>query len=140
MRMSNAAIVIGPLVLVGALAPTAGQPLSSSIPVQLAAGTDSTVDRDSYAQKVEDEMREWRQKRHDFDETAETKGKEINKAAANDLSNTGTKTEAALGQLKTASAEGWESAKSPFEKADREQADSSNRFPLSFRSQERVPE
>ncbi len=42
--------------------------------------------------------------------------------------------------MKTASAEGWESAKSAFEKADGELADSWDRLPLSFRSQERVSE
>ena len=129
MRSFYAAIAIGPLVLAGALAPAAGQPPSSNIPVQLAAGTNSTVDRDSYARKAEDEVREWLRKLHDFNETAEAKGKEADRAAANDLSKARTKTEAALRQLQTAGGEGRENAKIPFEKADRELAESRDRIP-----------
>ena len=53
MRMLTVSIVIGPLVLIGAL-PAAGQStlaLGSGAPVLLAAGNDTRADRDTYTQQ-----------------------------------------------------------------------------------------
>ena len=52
MRILFASIVIGPLMLFGALPAAAGQSISSDTPIQLAAGGDSTADRDTYTQKA----------------------------------------------------------------------------------------
>ena len=125
MRMLTVSIVIGPLMLIGAL-PAAGQStlvLGSGAPVQLAAGADSAADRDTYTQQARDEMREWQRKLHDFSEKAETKGKEAGNAAENDLKKAWTQAEAASRKLQTVGAESWESAKTSFEKASRELAD-----------------
>jgi hypothetical protein len=125
MRMLTASIVIGPLVLIGAL-PAAGQStlaLGSGAPVQLAAGGDSTADRDTYTQKARDEMQEWQRKLHDFSEKAEAKGKEAGNAAENDLNKAWAQAEAASRKLQTVGAESWESAKTSFEEASRELAD-----------------
>jgi hypothetical protein len=126
MRILSAAMVIGPLVLIGALHAAAGQStlaLGSGAPIQLAAGGDSTADRDTYTQKARDEMQEWQRKLHDFSEKVVAKGKEAGNATENDLHEAWTKAEAASRQLQTVGAEGWESARSSFEKASHELAE-----------------
>jgi hypothetical protein len=125
MRMLTASIVIGPLVLIGAL-PAAGQStlaLGSDAPVQLAAGADSTADRDTYTQQARDEMQEWQRKLHDFSEKAEAKGKEAGNAVENDLNKAWTKAQAASSKLQTVGAEGWENARTSFEEASHELAE-----------------
>ena len=117
MRILFASIVIGPLLLFGALPAVAGQSISSDTPIQLAAGGDSTVDRDTYTQKARDSMHEWQQKLHDFSEKAKAKGQEKGNAAENELKAAWTKADAEQHKLQSASAEGWESAKISFEKA-----------------------
>ena len=126
MRILSAAMVIGPLVLIGALHATAGQStlaLGSGAPIQLAAGGDSTADRDTYTQKARDEMQEWQRKLHDLSEKVVAKGKEAGNATENDLHEAWTKAEAASRQLQTVGAEGWESARTSFEKASHELAE-----------------
>ena len=126
MRMLTVSIVIGPLVLIGALPAAAGQStvaLGSGAPVRLAAGNDTPADRDTYTQQARDKMQEWQRKLHDFSEKAEAKGKEAGDAAGNDLNKAWTKAEAASRKLQTVGAESWESAKTSFEKASHELAD-----------------
>jgi len=125
MRIFTASIVIGTLTLIGTLA-AAGQATlvpGSGAPVQLVAGSDSTADRDSYTQKVRDEMQAWQQKLHDFSEKAKSKGREAGNAAENDLDKAWTRAEAASRKVQTAGAEGWDSAKTSFEKASHELAE-----------------
>jgi hypothetical protein len=117
MRILFASIVIGPLMVFGALPAAAGQSISSNTPIQLAAGGDLTADRDTYTQKARDAMHEWEQKLHDFSEKAKAKGQEERQVAENELNAAWTKAEAEQHKLETASAEGWESAKTSFEKA-----------------------
>ena len=117
MRIILVSIVIGPLMLFGALPAVAGQSISSDTRIQLAAGGNSTADRDTYTQKARDAMHEWQQKLHDFSEKAKAKGQEEGNAAENELKAAWTKAEAEQHKLETASAEGWESAKISFEKA-----------------------
>ena len=117
MRILFASIVIGPLMLFGALPAAAGQSISFNSPTRLAAGGESTVDRDTYTQKARDAMHEWQQKLHDFSEQAKAKGQEEGKAAENELKAAWTIAEAAQRKLETASTEGWDSAKTSFEKA-----------------------
>ena len=116
-RIILVSIVIGPLMLFGALPAVPGQSISSDTRIQLAAGGDSTADRDTYTQKARDAMHEWQQKLHDFSEKAKAKGQEEGNAAENELKAAWTKAEAEQHKLETASAEGWESAKISFEKA-----------------------
>jgi len=126
MRILTASIVIGPLVLIGTLPAAAGQStlaLGSGTPVRLAAGGDSTADRDTYTQRARDEMQEWQRKLHDFSEKVVAKGKEAGNATENDLHEAWTKAEAASRQLQTVGAEGWESARSSLEKASHELAE-----------------
>ncbi len=125
MRILTASIVIGPLMLIGALPAVAGQStvaLGSDAPVRLTANGKPTTDRDTYTQKARDDMQEWQQKLHTFSENAEAKGQEAGNAAENDLNQAWTKAEAASSELQTASAEDWQSAKISYEKASRDLA------------------
>jgi len=125
MRILTAAIVIGPLMLVGAPLAAAGQSSlapGSSAAVQLAADDSSTPDRDTYVHKAQGEVREWQRKLHDLGEKTEAKGKEAGNAAENDLNSAWDRTEAESRRLQTVGAEGWESAKASFEKASHELA------------------
>jgi hypothetical protein len=124
--MLTVSMVIGPLMLIGALPAAVGQStlaLGSGAPLLLAAGNDTPADRDTYTQQARDKMQEWRRKLHDFSEKAEAKGKEAGNAAENDLNKAWTKAEAASGKLQTVGAESWESAKTSFEEASRELRD-----------------
>ena len=124
MRALSTMIVVGPLMLLGALAPStqAATASQSTTPIQMAAVNDSATDRDSYSQKAREDMRDWQQKLRDFSEKAEAKGKEADRAAKSDLNEAWRKTEEASRKLQTASAEGWERAKSDYEKASRDLA------------------
>lgn len=125
MRMFITSIVIGPLMLTGAL-PAAGQsavaPVSSA-PLRLAAGSEPAAERDAYIQKARDQMQEWQRKLHDLGDTAAAKGKEAGTAAEDDLNKAWTKAEAEADRLQTASAEGWENARTSFEEASRKLSD-----------------
>ena len=126
MRILSASIVIGRLMLIGALPTAAGYStlaIGSGAPVRLAAGGDSTADRDTYTQKARDEMQEWERKLRDYSEKAEAKGREAGNAAENDLNKAWNKAEAASHKLETVGAEGWEHAKTSFEQASRELAE-----------------
>jgi hypothetical protein len=117
MRIFFTSIVIGPLMLFAALPATAGQSISSTIPIQWAAGGDSTADRDTYTQKARVSLDEWRQKLHDFGARAKARGEDEGSAARNELKVAWTRAEAEQHKLETASVEGWENAKISFENA-----------------------
>lgn len=123
MRIRTAAVVIGPLMLIGALPAAAGGSISSDASTQLAAGTDSPSDRETYTQKAQDEMQDWQRKLHDFSANAADKGQEAGNAAEKDLNEAWTRTEAASRQLQTVGDEGWEQAKASYEKSSRDLAE-----------------
>jgi hypothetical protein len=123
MRILAAAIVIGPLTLIGALSASAGQSIPSDAPpIRLIAGTNAPADRDTYTREVRHEMQEWQRKLHDFNESAAAKGKEAATAVESDLSTAWIKADAASRDLQTVGAEGWESAKVAFNSASRDLA------------------
>ena len=117
----TATIVTGPLMLT-AILPAAGQPKPSGPTNQLAGGGNSTVDRDTYIQKVREEMLEWRRKLDGFVDGAKATGEDVTSVAGNGLRTAWTKTLTEEHKLQIATAEGLESAKTSFEKADRELA------------------
>jgi hypothetical protein len=122
MTILIASIVIGPLMMVGALPAAAGLSIFSPAPIQLAAA-DSTFDRDTYLQKARDEIQAWQQKLHDFSKKAVAKGKEAGNAAEDDLDKAWTKAEAASQKLQTAGAGDWAGARSAYENASHDLAD-----------------
>jgi hypothetical protein len=131
MKILNAAIVLGPLILIGALPAMAGQPVSlspSNAPVRVAADTESTASRSSYRARARDEVQEWQRKLHEFSGQAKAKSQTASNSAGNELDAAWHKTEAASHRLQTASADGWDSAKTTFESASRELADTWHRI------------
>ncbi len=121
MKMLAAAIVIGPLLLIGAL-PAAAQstmPPGSGASVQTPAPVDTAADRDKYKQKARDEVQAWQRK---LSKKVAARGSAADNAAENDLDKAWIKTEAASDRLQTVGAEGWDSAKASFEAASRELA------------------
>ena len=132
MRILTAAIVIGPLMLIGALSALADPSISSGTPLRLAAGgdttsDDTTSDRQTYTQKAREDMQEWQRKLHDLGASAEAKGQEGGTAAERDLNEAWTRTEAASRQLQTVGDEGWESAKATYAKASHDLAEAWHR-------------
>ena len=126
MKILIASILIGPLMLIGALPAVAGQ--STHVPgpgasIRLAANGVSKADRDTYIQKVQNEMLEWKRKLNDFSEKMAAKGQQASDAAEHDLNKAWTKADAASRELQTVGAEGWKSAQTSFEKASRELAE-----------------
>lgn len=126
MRIVIAAIVFAPLLLVGVLPAFAGQPASQSpayASTDGVASTGTTTDRNTYTQRAQDEVQEWRRKLHDFSEQAKVKGQSARNASGNKLNEAWSKTKAASHKLRTASADSWEGAKTSFEKASHRLAD-----------------
>ncbi len=126
MRLVIVSIVIGPLMLIGALPKAAGQSSSSGTQTQSAAGSDATADRDTYTQKAPEDMQQWQQRLHDFSENAKAKGQRAGNAAENELNVAWAKAPAEARKLPAASADGWESAKASYAEASRELADTSD--------------
>jgi hypothetical protein len=116
MKVMFASTVIGSLMLFGALPAVAVQRISSDIPIQLAVAGDS-ADRDAYSQKARDAVQDWRLELRDFGERAKAKGQEEENAAMKELNAAWIKVDVGEHKLETASAEGWQSAKTSFEKA-----------------------
>lgn len=122
MKIFVSSIVIGLLLPVGAHLASADQSSRTRTPVQLAAAGDSTGDRDGYLQKTREKMRQWQQTLHDFGEKAAADGRAAGSTAKIGLNKAWVRAEAEARKLPTVSAEGWESAKTSFEKASHELA------------------
>jgi hypothetical protein len=124
MRILIPSIVLGPLMLVGALPVAADQPAAFATQIQLAAGNDATGDRDTYSQKARDDMQEWQRKLHDFGTRTQAEGRKDAAAAQHDLNEAWSKAEATANKLQTAGEDGWENAKTSYEKASSDLANS----------------
>jgi Skp family chaperone for outer membrane proteins len=112
MKLLVARLVIGPFLLMSA--PAFAASLSRAA-VQMAAAGDAAKDRDSYVQKVQAEIQEWRQKVEAFDKKADAKAQAVGETAKQDLHTAWTRTEAESHKLSGASADAWEDAKRSFE-------------------------
>src|SRR5579862_8290533 len=112
MKFLVARMLVGPFLLMSAPAFAAGQPPAS---VQTAATGESARDRDSYVQKVQADIQEWRQKIEAFDKKAGAKAQTANETAKQDLHTAWTRTEAESHKLSSVGADAWEDAKRSFE-------------------------
>ena len=106
------ALMLWVLMAAGTL-PAASQPAA---PAAIAA----TPDRTTYLQRAEVEMDGWRLKLHGMEDKAEATGQVAVTAAEADLRTAWNRTEADARNLRTATAAGWEEAKSSFEQASRD--------------------
>ena len=123
MRSYIAAIVIGPLMLSGALTAANGQPVSSNTQTQSAPAGNTATDRDTYTRNAQEKIHDWQTKVDDFTTKAAAKGQQAATATEKGLQTAWTKTQAAGQKLQTVSAQGWDAAKSSFEKASRDLSD-----------------
>jgi hypothetical protein len=131
MRIVAVSILVGSLALIGA-APVsaAGRSVFATGPgtsMRVSAGDDSTGDRDTYRRKAHDSVSEWQRKLRDFGKKVSAAGNETSKSAQSDMNAAWDKTEAASRQLETAGDQGWNSAKTAFEKASNDLADTWHR-------------
>jgi hypothetical protein len=121
-RLFSASIVVGSLMLIGALPAGADQQGSSNAHTQWTAVGGSSADHDTYAQKVRGDMQDWQQRLQAFGEKAKSQGRQADNATANALNAAWSRTQEGAHKLQTATAEGWESAKASYEKASNDLA------------------
>ena len=114
--LSAAAGLLALLALAAAL-PAAGQPAPSST---VASTVASPSDHDAYLQRVQAEMDGWRLKLHGMADQAQATGQETATAAKADLRAAWSRTEAGASKLQTATAAGWDDARSSFEQASQD--------------------
>jgi len=119
MRRFIAAIIIVPILLMGALAVAVGQPASS----QTQAATGAPDDRDSYTRNAQEKIHDWQAKVDDFTAKTAAKGQHVATVAETGLQTAWSKTQTEAQRLQTVGATGWDSAKSSFEKASRDMSD-----------------
>ena len=111
LHVAATAAMLG-LLAVAAAMPAAGQP----VPPSATAPSDHAV----YLQRVQAAMDGWRLKLHGMADQTEATGQETATAARSDLRAAWSRTEADARSLQTASAAGWDDAKSSFEHASEE--------------------
>src|SRR5271170_5642355 len=107
MKFLTAAIVLAPIMLIGASPVFAAQPNSLSLsnaPIRLTADTDSTTERDTYTQRAKNEVQDWERKVHAFGEQTKVEGQAANNLAGKDLNEAWRETDAASHMLQAASA------------------------------------
>lgn len=119
MKILIAPIVIGMLAVAG-ISPTAAQskPLSDKgTTVGVATAHDAAADRNSFTQQAQEEVRTWQTRLNDFNAKLGAKATKAEANASKGLENAWTKTKTAAGQLETAGAKDWDSAKASFQSA-----------------------
>lgn len=124
MRIIIVPIVIGTFALAGVL-PAAAQSKSISdkgTSVGVATTRDPAVERNSYMQKAQDEVRVWERKLHDFDAKVQAGATDAKASASKDLNDAWAQTETASARLETAGEKDWDSAKASFQTASQKLA------------------
>jgi hypothetical protein len=124
MRFLVATILLGPLIFISTL-PTSAQPAPSSdrgATVQWVADSNSSTDRDTYLGDARRKTAEWQQKMDELNRKADANGQAAAVAVEGDVNQAWDKVKVASHRLETVGAEGWEEAKTSFEKASHELA------------------
>jgi hypothetical protein len=96
---------------------------ASGTPVQLAASSDPTAERESVAQKARADLQNWQKKLSDFGNWTESQGKKDSAAAIRDLNEAWVNADREAHKLQDAGAADWASAKVAYDKAAGELAD-----------------
>ena len=112
LRPAAMGMMLWVLMAAGALS-AVGQPLAPG-------AISATPDRSTYLQRAEVEMDGWRLKLHGMEDKAEATGQVAATASEADLRVAWNRTEVDARNLRTATAAGWEEAKSSFEQASRD--------------------
>lgn len=124
MRILAAAIVIGPLMLMGVVAAAGQSALApgSDSAVRSTDNGNSTVDRNTYTHQARDDVQGWQNKLQEVGKKTETAGNDAGAAGERDLRQAWIKTQVASSKLQTVGDEGWDSAKRSYEAASHELA------------------
>ncbi len=124
MRILATATIIGPLMLMGAVAAAGQSALApgSDASVRSTASSNSTVDRDTYTRQARDDVQGWQNKLQQAGKKTETVAKDAGTATERDLKQAWIKAQVASSKLQTVGDEGWESAKRSYETASHELA------------------
>jgi len=121
--------VLAVLIVGGALMAMSGFPVAAAHlappmvnepPLQIADNDDFATRKDAYLQKMGDEMTEWRQKMDAAGERAEATGHEASADVKEHLKQAWTAAEQGWRKLKAESAEGWDKAKTAYERSTAE--------------------
>ena len=112
MRILATAIVVAPLVLIGA----PGAAVAQSNPP---ADTGSATDWDTYTQQAQGKSQEWQQKLQHFSDTMAAKGQKATTRTEDQLKKAWARTQTEA-HKQTATADGWQGAKTSFERASRD--------------------
>jgi hypothetical protein len=124
MQNLNVSIIIGTLALLGALPAGAQSPSRANIPpssgseaaVQSPAALDPTESKDPYIQKAQAQMRLWEQRLTQLDSTVGS-DKELSDSAEDAVNKAWIAAEATYDELQPTGAEGGQGARTAFEKA-----------------------
>ncbi len=125
MRTLAASIVLGPLMLIGALAASAGPStpaFGSDAPIHLVSSGDRTADRDTFKRQAWNDTQEWQYRLYNFNETAKANGHKAGAEAENELNQAWTDYRAAARNLRTVGDDGWKSTKTSYVQASRDLA------------------
>jgi hypothetical protein len=123
MRILAALIVTGPLMAMSSFPIAAAHlapPMVDEPLLQVADNDDFATRKDAYLQKMSDEMTEWRKKMDAAGERAEAAGREASADVKEHLKRAWTATEEGWQKLKAESAEGWDKAKTAYERSTAE--------------------
>jgi hypothetical protein len=126
MRTVAASVMLGSMVLAGAPPPAAGQSLGRGTHILLVA--DDDTDRSSFTQHAQDDMHQWQRKVRDFGRHAKAAGQEGAHTARHDLDDAYAKAKLAADRLRTVGADGWQGAKTAYQDASHDLANTWNRI------------
>jgi hypothetical protein len=105
----------GPLLFGNVSTEAVAHPARNGAPIHLVAEGDA--DRSSFTDKAQDDMQRWGQRVHDFGTDVKDKGQQGVDAAKRDLNTAYDKARVAADGLRTAGQDGWQGAKTTFERA-----------------------
>jgi outer membrane murein-binding lipoprotein Lpp len=132
MRIVAASVMLGSLVLAGAPPQAAGQSLGPNAHTlnarMLLVADDDDTDRSSFTQHAQDDIHQWQRKVHDFGRQTKAAGQQGANSAKHDLDDAFAKAKVAADQLRTVGADGWHGAKTTYQKASHDLADTWNRI------------
>jgi hypothetical protein len=119
--MIVASVMLVPPLLAGVSATAAGRSLGPDPHIQLVADDDEG--RATFTEHAQEDMQDWQRKVHDFGRRAKATGQQGVDSAHRDLDTAFTKARLAADKLRTVGADGWQGAKTGYQQARHDLAD-----------------
>jgi hypothetical protein len=110
-----ASLVAGPLLFGNVSTEAVARMAGNDAAIHLVGEGDA--DRSSFTDKAQDDMQRWGQRVHDFGTNVKDQGQQGVDSAKRDLNTAYDKAKVAADGLKTAGQDGWQGAKTTFERA-----------------------